>query len=407
VQRDATTHGLEAGTVAEVRVARAWFWDGYYVRRGVDLQHKFGSDISTVTDLDLLAFSFDQALVMRKYIGEVKSGKSNNTPRPLDRALWARGLRELVGADGAEVTTAFHPSISVREFSASFNVTIQHMDDLAAREKRLNVGEVNDVGSQGEILAGEMKQIQLVAKRSPELERAFWFLKSEVWFLEPFDALKRLLGLLRRLGTMWPAESDSEAMRAIRWFFAETNSIATLQLVIIAGKANTMDQRAFSELAVGKLAAGSVPVHEMHRLSERVDEYVTKLLTSLDAPMDVRVGSLGAFRPEPPDYTEPLLELVHRLASSAAVVSRLPRQMDAIMFQRLYWRRDVALARKRLELDADCERFVRLIGAFLRGQFQLPAPVEKVLSASLTGPPQVGDPGAADADKQPDLFSES
>jgi hypothetical protein len=404
VQRDATTHGLEPGTVAEVRVARAWFWDGYYVRRGVDLQHKFGTDISTVTDLDLLAFSFDQALVMRKYIGEVKSGKSQNTPRPLDRALWARGLRELVGADGAEVTTAFRPSTAVREFCAGFDVTIQHMDDLAAREKRLNVVEVADVGSHGEILAGEMKQIQAVAKRTPELERAFWFLQSEVWFLDPFDALKRLLGLLRRLSTMWPAESDGEAMRAARWFFAETISIATLQLVIIAGKANTMDQRAFAELAMGKLAAGNVPIHEMSRLSDRVDEYVTKLLTSLDAPMDVRVNSLGAFRPEPPDYTEPLLELVHRLASSAAVVSRLPRQMDAIMFQRLYWRRDVLVVRRRLQLDPECERFVRLIGAFLRGQFQLPAPVEKVMSTSLAGPPIVGDPSAADA-VQPDLFS--
>jgi hypothetical protein len=96
-----------------------------------------------------------------------------------------------------------------------------------------------------------------------------------------------------------------------------------------------MDQRSFSELAMGKLAAGSVPVREMHRLSERVDEYVTRLLTSLDAPMDVRVGSLGAFRPELPDDTEPLLELVHRLASSAALVSRLPRRMDVIMFQRV------------------------------------------------------------------------
>lgn len=410
--RDATTHGLDAGAVAEVRVAQAWFWDGYFVRRGVDLQHKFGDDISTVTDLDLLAYSFDSALLTRIYIGEVKSGKANTTPRPLDRALWARGLRELVGADGAEVTTAFRPSIAVREFASQFNVTIQHMDDLAAREKRLAIDEVVDTGSQGESIAGNLTKIQAFSKRQPELERAYWFLRSEVWFLDPFDALKRLLGLIKRLANMWPPESDVDHMQAARWFFAEAISIATLQLAAIARHATTMDIRAFKDLAVGKLAAGNIPIHEMRRMSDRVDDYLSKLLTSLDAPADIRVSSLGAFRPVEPDYTEPLLELVHRLAVNPAVVSRLPRQMDAIVFERLFRRRNVSsVVRQRLQLDSDCERYVRLIGAFLRGQFRLPPPVDKVLSTSLA--PNTGEgahsseAGATDdATEQPDLFSE-
>lgn len=44
-----TTRGLDEGIRAEIRVAQAWFWDGYYVRRGIDLQHRFGYEISTVT----------------------------------------------------------------------------------------------------------------------------------------------------------------------------------------------------------------------------------------------------------------------------------------------------------------------------------------------------------------------
>lgn len=38
----------------------------------------------------------------------------------------------------------------------------------------------------------------------------------------------------------------------------------------MSGHANTMDGRSFSELALGKLAAGNVPIHEMRRMSERV-----------------------------------------------------------------------------------------------------------------------------------------
>jgi hypothetical protein len=72
----AKTPGLDPAIAAEVRVAQAWFWDGYYVRRGIDLQHRFGSDVSTVTDLDVLGILFDPTLVAHKSIGEVKSGTS-------------------------------------------------------------------------------------------------------------------------------------------------------------------------------------------------------------------------------------------------------------------------------------------------------------------------------------------
>jgi hypothetical protein len=45
---------------------------------------------------------------------------------------------------------------------------------------------------------------------------------SEVWFLEPFDALKRTLGLIRELGKSCPHDSQQDAARTARWFFAET-----------------------------------------------------------------------------------------------------------------------------------------------------------------------------------------
>jgi len=384
VSRDATTPGLDAGAQLEVRVAQAWFWDGYYVRRGVDVQHRFGADVSTVTDLDLLAFSLDQALTPHTYVGEVKSGKSNNTPKPLDRTLWVRGLRELVDAEGGEVTTAFRPSVSVREFARRIGIVIQHIDDLAAREARLAVNDVADVGSQGDTIAQLLKQVQAHSKTEPELERAYWFLRSEVWFLDAFDALKRTLGLLRQLQTRWPSDADQEGARTARWMFAEAISIMTLQLSRIAGFANSMDAASFFELAADKLSTGDLPSHAIRRLSERFDEYIAKLLAATDASAEVRATAMGAFAPTPPDYMEPLLELIYRLSMNASAASQLPRQMDAIMFERLVRRRNFnSVTKERLALDSTCERLVRLVAAFLRGQLGLPPVVDRVLTTGL------------------------
>ena len=133
MQPDATTRGLDAGTRAEVRGAQAWFWDGYFVRRGVDLQHRFGPDVSTITDLDVIGYSFDGALVHHKLIGEVKTGTAKNTPRALDRAFWIRGLREIVGADRGEVTTAFRTTAATRDACQKLGVTVRHLDDLVCR----------------------------------------------------------------------------------------------------------------------------------------------------------------------------------------------------------------------------------------------------------------------------------
>ncbi|GID29140.1 DNA-binding response regulator [Paractinoplanes brasiliensis] len=381
--RAETTRGLEPGTLAEVRVAQAWFWDGFYVRRGIDLQHRFGPDVTTVTDLDILGYAFDTSLGFRKRIGEVKSGKSSSTPRPLDRAIWVHGLQGLVGAGSGEVTTAFWPTGTIRDACRTLGVTVQHLDDLAAREQRLRIGAFDDLGSQGVSIAILRKDVQAFVKTDSVLERGFWFLASEVWFLEPLDALKRTLGLIRELSRLWPPSGHRQAEEAARWFFAEAISIATLNLAIVAGEANTMDAATFKQTAAARLATGDVSYHAMQKLSEHVDEYLGKILTSLDAPADVRISAMGAFAPSPPDYTEPLLELISRLAASAGGTARLPRQMDLIIFERLVRRRDApAKARHRLGIATGTERMITLVGAFLRGQFDLPAPVNDALAVS-------------------------
>lgn len=379
-----TTPGLDAGIRAEVRVAQTWFWDGYYVRRGIDLQHRFGSEVSTVTDLDVLGYAFDPSCAFRKQIGEVKTGKANNTPKPLDRALWMRGLRELVGADAGEVTTAFKSSGAVRDACHQLGATVQHLDNLADREKRLDIRAVDDIGSLGDTIAQMRKRVAKYVKTDPLLERAWWFLVSEVWFLEPFDALKRTLGVVRELGKSWPPVAHVEATEAARWFFAEAISIATLNLAVVAGEANTMDSASFQNSASARLATGDLPLHGVKKLSERVDVFIGKVLASVDAPAEVVTSTMGAFAPVPPEYTEPLLELIGRLASDASSTAQLPRQMDAIVFERLVRRRVVGdEVLSRLNCTAKTERLIRLVGAFLRGQFDPPDAVQKVLTTPL------------------------
>jgi len=168
--------------------------------------------------------------------------------------------------------------------------------------------------------------------------------------------------------------------------------VTTLNLAIIAGDANSMDADAFKIMASARLAAGDVPIYALRSLSDRVDQYVGKLLASVDAPADLLLNAMGAFSPMPPDYAEPLLELISRLAASAAPTASLPRQLDAVIFERLVRGRDLSPElRQRLRLSRNTDRLMRLIGAFLRGQFNIPNEVDMALTSSVAGGAPAGE----------------
>lgn len=382
--RDATIRGLNPGHTAEVRVARAWFWDGYYSRRSVVIDHHFGIKSVTLTDLDIIGFSFDEALHCYKQIGEVKAGKSKNTPKPLDRAFWMHGVKSLTGADRGEFTTALNVSEAVRSAASSLGIAIQEMSQLELRESRLRIESVLDVGSQGIEVAILREEVESFSRGDRMMEQAFRFLTTEVWSLNKYDAVKRTIGLIRGLRKVWPPASRHEERRVLAWFFAESISVFGLHLAMIAEDAVIAGGSKFSESAQTRLSAGDVPYHQMMRIADDVDRYVSKLLQATVLDHADRIQALGAFRPTPPNYSESLIELVVRMAQEARAVARLPRQLDAVIFERLVHERDVSeIVGSRLGLTGHTQRHIRLVAAFLEGWCDLPVEVAEALKRPL------------------------
>ncbi|MET7792074.1 hypothetical protein ABZS93_36835, partial [Streptomyces sp900116325] len=197
----------------------------------------------------------------------------------------------------------------------------------------------------------------------------FWFLRGEVFFLEPFLAIKQLVELLRRVSQLWTPRMQDDESQAVRWLAAEAVSLLTLNLVAAAGIAITLSRESWNALAAEKMAEGAVPMHQMRRLSDSVDKFVAGVLTTAKVAPDIRTGVIGAFLPEPPDYTDSLAETCWRMKSDALVARALPRQMDLLLFERLVLQRDLSTsAISRMGLDRDgAVRMRHLVAAFLRG----------------------------------------
>lgn len=385
--RDPSSAGaMPDGALIEARVAQVWFWEGFFARHDVDLWHHFEPEPLTVTDLDLLAFDFNPQLSRSKYIGEVKSGTGKSAAKPLDRLVWLRGLRELVQADSAELTIAHPPSDRVRAVARSLGLVAQSLQDFERREAEA-VGKLADTGAHGVAALELTLKVRKTCHRDPELERAFWFLRSGVWFLDPFIALKQLIDLLRRMHRRWTPRHEDEDAQAIRWLVAESASILTLNLVTIAGFSLTYERLKFYDLVKERLAEGQIPAPEMRRLSESIDQYVAGVLRTIKAPASVMAETIGAFHPEPPEWAEPLAEVAWRLGRTPLAARSLPRQTDLLLFERVARRREVPeSAANRLGLERpDTARLRNLLAAFLRGcQASSPMLDEAFVTAILT-----------------------
>lgn len=359
---------ISAGDAIEARVAQLWFWEGFYSRNGVDLTRQFHPEPLQVTDLDLLAFDFNPHLARSKYIGEVKTGTGRNAPRPLDRIIWLRGLRELVEANSAELTIAHAPTERQRELARSMGIVAQSIQDFERREQQV-VGNLADYGAHG-IPALEFRLfVRDVCKQDLELERAYWFLRSGVWFLDPFTAVKQIIDVLRRIKHRWAPQIHDDETLAYEWITAEGTSILALNLVTISGLGLTLDRGKFFQLVSDQLAEGIIPMHQMRRISESVDKYVAGLLDAANAQPDVKVKAMGALLAPPPDWAEPLAEIAWRMRQSALTARSLPRQMDLLLHERLVHAREPALLpSRRIGLDRlDGIRLRKIIAAFLRG----------------------------------------
>lgn len=378
------TKAPEPGQTLEARVAQLWFWEGFYSRSAVDLTRHFDPDPLTVTDLDLLAFDLNPQLSRSKYIGEVKSGTGKNSPKALDRLIWLRGLRELVGAESGELTIATPPSDRVRETARTLGLTAQSIADFERREHDTVAG-LADCGAHG-LTALQLKlRARDICRQDPELERAYGFLRHGVWFLEAFTAIKQIIEILRRMKRRWDPRLQDDEAQALRWIIAESASVLALNIVTVAGLSLTLERKHFSQLVSERLAEGMIPMPQMHRISQDIDKYVHGILSAAKVPADIRTQAIGAFLPQPPEWAEPLAEIAWRISRDALPARTLPRQIDLLLGERITRHREVPEhAARRIGLERrDTARLRNIIAAFLRGCDASPSLLDDALTATI------------------------
>lgn len=373
---------LTEGDLLEVRVAQVWFWEGAWARRGVLLRRHYGADSLDVTDLDLVAYNMTATLNAQMTIGEAKTGTSKNAPRPLDRVIWLAGLLRVVPAVGAELTSAIVPDGRVRRLASGLGVRAQSVDDLSRREIAIDTHAVDDTGSHGTGIATAWIRTQSVAAKDPDLNRAYWYLRSDVFAHDPWAGVKGVMALVRLLSRRLAPAVQDEEQEAVRMLLSEAISIFALLCCQLAATALTLPGDRLVAETEARLSEGAVPLVDQRRLADAFDKYLLGLLTEAGLNERAIVGSTGAFHPRPPDYAEAFADLLRRLAQTTRTTRNLPRTADLITYERVVRRRELRpdlLDRLGAKEPLMTVKTFRLLIVFLEGQVGLPRSVSEVL----------------------------
>ncbi|MGK5529488.1 hypothetical protein [Streptomyces sp. URMC 129] len=123
----------------------------------------------------------------------------------------------------------------IRALGRSLDISAQIIADFERRETDA-VGPLVELGSHGVQSITLERRVKAVCRQQPDFERAFWFVRGEVFFLEPFLATKQLIKLLLRITQLWTPRLQEEEAIAVRWLAAEAVSLLTLQLSLSAAR---------------------------------------------------------------------------------------------------------------------------------------------------------------------------
>ena len=375
---------LAAGSLLECRVARLFNREGQYARRRVDVGRRFAPAKLTVTDVDVLALQFGSDLRATRTIVECKTG---GTVKEMDRILWLAGLARLTSAQQGALFISGRTSVKARNVGRELDILVQDAADLDRREVALRIDREPEWGSHDPRLLANEDEVRRRARRVPEAERAYWFLRSECWYLPPSLAIKRAIAVVEILSRLHVAGLEPQEAAALEWLLADAVVVFSVAAVELAGVALALPREDFRRLMSERLAEGIASYSQLQRLSNEVDKYVLGILERAGVPRDRTIQALGALAPHPPPYADALTEVVERLSERPRAARHLPLALDFVLASRI--RRDPpegigGLAVLPIESVPETLALARLCSAFLKGQAQLVPEVARVIDETST-----------------------
>ena len=323
---------LTSGVGLEARVQRFFVAQGVFAERGLfpsaSPDHRMLS-----TDIDVLISEYASGFHVTRRHAECKGGK---IPL-LDRILWLRGVRTLLGADGSYlIVPDFNKDAS--EFARALDIQLLTIKQLEGWEAAIPVLQDfwpcrSDFQAYDSARAAWMK---LSGSKEADADWRFLreilgFIEIDSWLSFYYRHLNKLLRLIADVARQYERRySDINLELCSRYCFSALLVRLCQYLLTICYDVSRLPVTDVGPYIHQRLIYGD---QDPERTSGLIDGTVVWIKQGLEKkgiamPPEIDVGRLY----EPPQYTADLLELINKLLQQSHEARYLPIAMEAMQF---------------------------------------------------------------------------
>jgi hypothetical protein len=322
-----------AGIELEARVQRLFLAQGIFAERGL-LPSAGDGHRMMATDIDVLTSESGSVFHLTRRHAECKSGKNVAL---LDRILWLRGVRSMLGADASYLVVAdfnegasnFARSLEVDVLTAnqleSWEISIDIRSDLwpnrsnyalyqPAKDRWLKIGKQKEADSHWQLI-----------------REAIQFVEIDSWLRFQYGLLSRLLRLFSRVST-----ESSAGDKPADWIVA-AKYVCSILLVRLAQyllavchdvtrvPVSDVNGYLYQRLTFGDQDPGRA-MGLIKSTIEWVEQGLRHIGTSLPSTIDIERLST------PPSYAEEFVSLIQRLLKHSNEARYLPIAVETAQF---------------------------------------------------------------------------
>ena len=321
-----------SGVGLEARVQRLFMAQGIFAERRL-FPSASSNHRMLATDIDVLISEYVSGFHVTRRHAECKGGK---IPL-LDRILWLRGVRTLLGADGSYlVVPDFNKDAS--DFAQTLDIQLLALKQLEGWEAAIPVLQDlwpcrSDYQTYDSARVAWMK---LSGSKEADadwrfLREIFGFIEIDSWLSFHYRHLNKLLRLIADVSRQYERTySDRNRELCSRYCFSALLVRLCQYLLAICHDVSRLPVTDVGTYVYQRLIYGDQDPEHTADLIDSIVVWIKQRLEKkgITMPPEIDVGRLF----EPPQYATDLLELINRLLQQSHEARYLPISMEAMQF---------------------------------------------------------------------------
>jgi hypothetical protein len=338
---------LDKGDLLEYRYFRLLTHTGYLVMKG---QLVYTTEmLNPVTDIDLFGIKYDLDFSRNIIIIESKNRKKLG---PLDRVLWLKGLKNLVGAKSAILAV---PNIKwdIKDYAFREGIKIIDSTSLNYIESSLNLSEQKYFAlADYEFYEPIYPTWKPILSYDNRLSRLFSFINSDAKNFTPHKGINRVFSEIKWLLPKLETKQKNEA-QLTKWLLYRITVYLSIYILDLCQYFQLLSNSEREGFLQKVLSFGDIPqslasglLSDIWRIANRLSkEQFGKAMSIPDEFYKFPI----------PPYYEGVLEVLDRFCKNPKSAIKSPRILDFVLFEFLFKNKEieVELLKNVLDIQTD------------------------------------------------------